>query len=192
MVTLIDLYGFGETPHPDHPLCLDDYAFGVEEIIKDCEDPILIGHSFGGRVALRIAARDRIVRGLVLIDSAGMPPRRSLNYYRKIFAYKIAKLFGKTPRNAGSADYAALTGPMRRTFVNIVNESNVPDARVITVPTILLWGEKDRDTPLYMCRKMHALIQSSEMIVISDAGHFSYLERPDYAYCVIRAFCGGI
>ena len=190
-VTLIDLYGFGDTPHPDHPLTLDDYAHGVEELLDalDIEDCIMIGHSFGGRVAMRLAARSIRVRALVLIDSAGIPPRRSLRYYVKVLSYKFVRKLGYTPRRAGSMDYAALSGPMQRTFVNVVNDDNRKDASLISLPTLLLWGDKDRDTPLYMCRKLHSLLRNSEVVVISGAGHFSYLERPEYAYRVVRAFC---
>ena len=190
-VTLVDLYGFGATPHPDDPLTLDDYAEGVLRLLgeRGIEDCILIGHSFGGRVAMRIAAHSSVARGLVLVDSAGIPPHRTLKYYIKVFAYKLARKFGRAPRQAGSADYRALSGPMRRTFVNVVNDDNLTDARRISRPTLLLWGEKDRDTPLYMCRKLHSLLRNSETVVIEGAGHFSYLECPEYAYRVVRAFC---
>lgn len=190
-VTLIDLYGFGDTPHPDHPLTLSDYAAGVEALLaeKGIEEAILIGHSFGGRVAMRLAASSSRVHALVLIDSAGVPPRHTIRYYSKVIAYKIARKLGRTPKNAGSADYRALSGAMRLTFVNVVNDDNLSDARRISLPTLLLWGEKDRDTPLYMCRKLHSLLRNSETVVIEEAGHFSYLECPEYAYRVVRAFC---
>ena len=188
------MYGFGETPHPDHPLTLDDYATGVRDLLdaSGIEETILVAHSFGGRVALRLAAKDPRVKGLVLIDSAGMPPRRSLGYYIRVFSYKLAKRFGIEKKGAGSADYAALSGAMRRTFVNIVNTSSVADAKSITVPTLLLWGEKDADTPLYMCRRLRRLIRGSEAVVLRGAGHFSYLERAGEAYRIVRAFCRSI
>ena len=193
-VTLIDLYGFGDTPHPDQPLTLDDYAEGVKNVLVECgvEEAVFIAHSFGGRVAMRLAATEEAVRGLVLIDSAGMPPRRSLRYYYKVFKYKVLKKFGRAPKRAGSADYAALSGAMKGTFVNIVNESNVRDAKTITVPVLLFWGEKDRDTPMYMCRRLGRLLVNSECVTIPQAGHFSYLEHPEFAYRVIRAFCEAV
>ena len=190
-VTLIDLYGFGKTPHPDHPLTLDDYAEGVLRTLKEdgIEDCILIGHSFGGRVAMRLAAHSSVVRGLVLVDSAGIPPRRNLRYYVKVLFYKLGRKFGRTPKGVGSADYRALSGAMRRTFVNVVNDDNRKDAANISLPTLLFWGEKDQDTPLYMCRKLHSLMRNSEAVIVKGAGHFAYLEQPEYAYRVIRAFC---
>jgi len=193
-VTLIDLYGFGDTPHPDHTLTLSDYADGVGSLLLDLgiEDAVLIGHSFGGRVALRLAAHSSRVRALILIDSAGIPPRRTIRYYAKVLLYKIARKFGYTAKNAGSADYRALSGAMRGTFVNVVNDDNIEDAAGIKLPTLLLWGELDRDTPIYMCHKLHSLLTNSEEVVIKGAGHFSYLERPEFAYRVVRAFCGEV
>ena len=182
------MYGFGDTPHPHRPLALDDYVDGVSDIIGET-DVVLIGHSFGGRVAMRLAARDTRVRGLVLIDSAGIPPRRSPRYYSRVLRYKLAKRLGLSVKNAGSADYAALQGPMRKTFVNIVNDSNVSDARKISVPTLLLWGSADKDTPMYMCRRLKRLIRGSEAVVFPGAGHYSYIDCFDAAYRVIRAFC---
>ncbi len=189
-VTLVDLYGFGDTPHPDHPLKIEDYAEGVREIIRAAgeDEVILVAHSFGGRVALRLAANDPSISGLVLIDAAGMRPRRGIRYYLRVWSYKLGKRLGVKRLPQGSADYLALRGAMRKTFVNVVNEHSEKDAEKVTVPTLLLWGSEDKDTPPYMCRRLHRLIPSSEVVMIKGASHFSYLERPDYTCRVVRAF----
>ena len=189
-VILIDLYGFGKTPHPPHPLTIGDYADGVRDLLSeiDVDEVVLVGHSFGGRIAMRLAAKDPRVTGLVLIDSAGILPRRGLKYHCKVTAYKIAKKLRLRRLPQGSEDYRRLSGVMKATFVNVVNESSEKDALAIAVPTILLWGSKDKDTPLYMCRKLNSLIAESEMIVLDGCGHFSYLDRPDFVYRVIRVF----
>ena len=189
-VILIDLYGFGKTSHPPHPLTIGDYADGVRRLLSEIgvEDAVLVGHSFGGRIAMRLAVRDPRVVGLVLIDSAGILPHRGLKYYCKVASYKIAKRLRLKKLPQGSEDYRRLSGVMKKTFVNVVNESSENDALAIAVPTILLWGRKDKDTPLYMCRKLNALISDSKMIVLDGCGHFSYLERPDFACRVIGAF----
>lgn len=193
-VTLIDLYGFGKTPHPDRPLCIEDYALGVEEVIEKSggDNVILIGHSFGGRVAMRLGARNDRVKGLVLIDSAGVIPRRGPIYYYRIARYKLAKRLGKVVLPRGSADYDALSGAMRKTFVNVVNESSLPDAKAITAPTLLIWGREDKDTPLYMCKRLHRVIAESRAIVFDCAGHFSYLDRPERTFRIIKAFAEAI
>ncbi|MBO7390030.1 MAG: alpha/beta hydrolase [Clostridia bacterium] len=188
-VILPDMYGFGRTPHPSHPLTLDDYAEGIRELLRKCgaDDVVLVGHSFGGRVAMRIAAKDPDVAGLVLIDSAGVPPRRGLCYYLKVAAYKLGKKLHLKHLPKGSADYAALSGVMKKTFINVVNESNLEDAGRITLPTLLLWGREDKDTPLYMCRKLKKAILGSEVILL-DGGHFAYLSNAGLVTSLLRAF----
>lgn len=193
-VILIDLYGFGKTPHPDHPLTIEDYARGVRGVLDRAEvtDCVPVGHSFGGRIAMRLAANDPIVSGVVLLDSAGVIPRRGLRYYGKVALYKIGKKLKLASLPKGSADYAALSGVMKKTFVNVVNESSEPDAMKIRVPTLLIWGSEDEDTPLYMCRRLKKRISDSECIVIEGAGHFAYLEHPEYVRRVLTAFREGI
>lgn len=188
-VIIPDMYGFGGTPHPSYPLTLDDYAEGVRDLICKCgaEDVVLVGHSFGGRVAMRIAAKDPIVAGIVLIDSAGVPPRRGLSYYLKVVAYKIGKKLHLKHLPKGSVDYAALSSVMKKTFVNVVNESNLTDARRITIPTLLIWGREDKDTPLYMCKKLKKSIRDSEVILL-EGGHFAYLSNAGLVTSLIRAF----
>ena len=141
---------------------------------------------------MRLAAKDPRVVGLILIDSAGVIPRRGLLYYARVFCYKIAKKLGMKKLPKGSEDYAALTGSMKGTFINVVNESSLPDAKRITVPTLLIWGSEDKDTPLYMCRKLQKSIEGSETILLKGAGHFSYLERQEQVYRVIKAFAEGV
>ena len=189
-VVLIDLYGFGKTPHPDHPLTIGNYAEGVASLVESLgiEEAILVGHSFGGRIAMRIAAARTFVSGMVLIDSAGAKPRRGVRYHIKVAAYKLGRKLHIAALPKGSADYRALSGPMKRTFVNVVNENSEKDASRIAVPTLLIWGTADRDTPLFMCRRLHKRIKDSEVLYLEGAGHFSYLEHPFFVMRVIRAF----
>ena len=186
----MDLYGFGKTPHPSHPLTLSDYADGVRDLMTDLsvEDAVLIGHSFGGRVAMKVAAADPRVAGLILLDSAGVKPRRGVKYYIKVAAYKIGKKLRIKRLPQGSGDYRRLSHVMKGTFINVVNESSEKDASAIAVPTLLLWGKNDKDTPMYMCRRLNKLIGGSECIVLEGCGHFAYLEKANLTFQVIRAF----
>ncbi len=192
-VILIDLYGFGSSPHPDYPLTIEDYAEGVRQLIRErgVESAVIVGHSFGGRVAMRLA-KDEFVSGLVLLDSAGIIPRRGPRYYFKVFSYKIGKKLHWKWLPKGSVDYEKLSGAMKKTFVNVVNESSEKDAKAITVPTLLIWGSEDRATPLYMCKKLNKLIQGSKKIVLEKAGHFAYLEHSGYVFLVLKAFREGV
>lgn len=144
--------------------------------IKKCN---LIGHSFGGRVAILIAAlRPELVDKLVLIASAGMRPKRRLSYYFKIWKFKCFKLFGILPENAGSADYQALPAKTRSTFVSIVNTYLEEYCPLISAKTLIIFGEKDEVTPIYMGRRLNRLIKGSRLAILNHSGHFCFEERP--------------
>lgn len=154
--TLVDFYGFGKTPHPDYPLTVKDYAEGVLALMDklNIEKATLVGHSFGGRVAIYIAAKyPEKVEKLVLVDSAGIKPRRGIKYRLKILMHKILKKFGKGLK--GSKDYRALSPVMKKTFRNVVNYDETYLLSDITADTAIFWGDKDKDTPLYMARKLN-------------------------------------
>ncbi len=186
----MDFYGFGKTPHPQHPLTLKDYAEGVNEIIKQykMEDVILIGHSFGGRVAILIASDSSRIGGIVLVDSAGIKPRRKLKYYYKVIKYKLCKKLGIRNIKAGSDDYNKLSGVMKETFVNVVNQDLTKRLPDITVPALIIWGEKDRETPFYMAKKLNKHIKGSRLNILEGAGHYSYLDNYNQFMGLIRDF----
>ena len=177
-VTLVDFYGFGKTPHPDFPLFVEDYAISVVNLIRKYKMTrvTVVGHSFGGRVAIRLASKyGYLIDSIVLVDSAGLKPRRNMVYYCKVFRHKLLNKL-KIAHKAGSADYQALKGVEKQTFKNVVNEDLTPELNKITLPTLIVWGDKDRDTPIYMARRMRRKIRNSGLIIFEGAGHFAYLE----------------
>jgi pimeloyl-ACP methyl ester carboxylesterase len=193
-VTAVDFYGFGKTPAPPHPVNLDYYVQGVLELIKhyNIDDIIVIGHSFGGRVALKLADLCGRVSGIILADSAGLKPRRGVNYYFKVFCYKCGKFLKLNQQNAGSNDYRRLSGVMKKTFINIVNEDLTKTAKRIVVPTLLIWGGEDRETPLYMLKKLNKYIAKSKAVIFEGAGHFAYLEQSGRFIDLVREFAIGV
>lgn len=173
----IDFPPFGNSEEPSVPFDMFDYATMVKEIIakERFENCILVGHSFGGRVAI-ILASEGIASKLILTSSAGMKPKRGLKYYLKLYKYKLCKKLGFVS-NSGSSDYKKLSPVMKKTFVNIVNTHLEQYASKINVPTILFWGEKDDQTPLYMAKRLKKLISDSEIISFKKSGHFAYIEN---------------
>lgn len=189
-VTLIDFYGFGKTPMPDYPLYVSDYAQSIIELIDHYKmnDVILIGHSFGGRVAIYIASKyGYLLNKLILVDSAGLKPRRCLIYYYKILKHKIFRRFG-IKHKSGSKDYQKLNNIEKQTFKNIVNDDLTYLAKKITLPTLIFWGSKDKETAIYMARKLKKFINGSCLIIFNGAGHFSYVEQPDIFYKLVVTF----
>lgn len=192
--TLLDFYGFGDTPHPQHPLSLKDYANGVMEIIKyyRMEDVILVGHSFGGRVAILIASYSSHISGIVLCNSAGIKPRRGIKYHYKVLKYKLCRRLGIRNIRAGSTDYNKLTGAMKETFIRVVNYDLTPLLYRITVKTLIIWGDKDGETPLYMARKLNKHIPNSELRILEGAGHYSYLDNFNQFIGLLKAYIDSI
>ena len=187
-VTRVDLFGFGKTPPPAIPVDLDYYVAGVRRLMEfyKMENVVVVGHSFGGRVAIKLAESSRVA-ALILTDAAGLKPRRRPSYYFKVLSYKIKKALGFSS-NSGSSDYRALTGAMKGTFVKVVNEYLDGSAAKITCPTLLRWGENDAETPLYMYKRCLRLIASSRGVIMENAGHFPFLDDPKRYYTLVKQF----
>ncbi len=179
-VTLVDFAGFGQSPLPEVPYTVKSYTQDVVSLLDELniKSATFVAHSFGGRVALELATffKER-VNALVLIDSAGLKPRRSLAYYFKVFAHKLLKKLGLKGLK-GSSDYRALSPIMKRTFVNVVNYDQTYLLPQIECPTAIFWGEGDTETPVYMARKLKKKIKGSQLFMLKG-GHFSYAD--DYA-----------
>ena len=202
-VYTIDFPGFGGSEIPAEVWGVDDYTRMLEEFVSELhiERPILIGHSFGGRVSILYGSRNE-VRKIVLVDAAGAKPRRPLKYYCKVYSYKLYKKFlyltiGKERaeeklearrRTAGSADYNALSGMMRRIFVKVVNEYLEAVMPRIKCPVQLIWGAKDKDTKLREAKVMLKRIPNARLDVIEDAGHYSFLDNPFRFRALLSAF----
>jgi pimeloyl-ACP methyl ester carboxylesterase len=188
-VLAVDLPGFGATPPPDGPWGTPEYATALLDVLDEMEGPVtVLGHSFGGRVAVRLAAAapDRIDRlvltGVPLLDRQG---RRS----RPATAYRIGRrlhrlgLVGDDRMEAlrnryGSPDYRAATGVVRQVFVKIVAERYDEDLRSIVCPD-LVWGADDREVPLEVAERAVPLLRSPSLRVLPGVGHLTPTEAPE-------------
>ncbi len=187
-VVAVDLPGFGASGTPQEGWSIYDYAKSMRELLRwlDIERPVVIGHSFGGRIALILAAWG-LTDGIVLIDSAGCKPRFSLVKWFKIKRYKRRKKQGKSVEGYGSSDYRSLSPAMQKTFVRVVNEHLDPLLPRILCPTLILWGKKDSETPPYMARRLKRKIKDSG-IVFLEGGHYSFLDDPATCMAAIGSF----
>ncbi len=202
-VYALDLPGFGQSPAPADIWGTEEYAKCVAEFMKQkgIEKPILLGHSFGGRLCLHLGSWD-IPRKIILVDAAGLKPKRSWQYYIKVYSYKMAKRLFMLPvlknyrqvvldrftKNTGSSDYQAAQGVMRPIFVKVVNEDLIDLLPKIKAPTLLIWGDQDQETPLSFARTMEKKIPDAGLVVFPGAGHFSYLDRPNDFAVIINDF----
>ena len=176
----IDLPPFGKSEMPKS-WTIFTYANMVTSLcehlnIKSCN---VIGHSFGGRIGLVMASlTPKLVNKLILLDSAGMKPKRSLKYHFSVLKYKIFKLLNILQENAGSSDYRALDPECRSTFVSVVNTFLEEYCYQIKAPTLIIFGKQDEVTPLYMAKRLNRLIKNSTLKIVDHAGHFCFEDRP--------------
>lgn len=188
-----DLPGFGESAPPESVWNVYDYADHVLQFTNalSLNRVHLFGHSFGGRLSLVLGAQypERII-SIALANSAGVPPRRDSIVQARTSLYKGVrdglKAIGFSSLSErlrawyvdryASADYKS-AGVLRESFVKIVNENLLAHAARIKAPTLLIWGAKDEDTPLWQGQKLQATIPNAGIVVYDDAGHYSYLDR---------------
>ena len=191
---MVDFFGHGGTPREDRELHLIDYVKSVEKLLDhlSIRHATVVGHSFGGRVAIRLSLlRPDLVGKLVLIDSAGVRPRYSLRRTLRVLAYKLKKALRLDVSRYGSTDYLALEGVDKKTFVNIVNERLDKYLGLIDKPTLIIWGEKDVDTPMYMANILRRRIKNSGLVVLEGEGHFGYIYQADRVRRIIKSFVRG-
>lgn len=204
-VYLVDIVGFGKSDLPEKPLNTDDFGDFLKEFIEKLkiDDPILIGHSNGGRMIINSVGRGIVdPRKIVLIDSAGLVPKRKLKYYAKVSVYKVGKfILNILPDkgiikeikeniidNIGSDDYKASAPVLKETMKIIVNEDLTDLLSNIKVPTLLIWGTNDTATPISDAKKMEELIPDSGLVEYPGSGHFSYLENIQNCNAVLNEF----
>lgn len=193
-VYAIDFPGCGKSQIPSEVLGAFDYARIIKKFIDimEMEEVILIGHSHGGRVSLVLANKyPELVKKMILIDSAGLIPRRKLKYYVKVYTFKTLKKFYSLAffwmnkekamerfyKRFGSDDYKDANGIMRKILVKLVNEDLRPLLNGIKASTLLIWGRDDDATPVYMGEIMEKEIKDSGLVVLENAGHYSYLDQ---------------
>lgn len=210
-VVAFDFPGFGKSDEPKQPWTVSDYVDFTVKFIRTfgCERVILLGHSFGGRVIIKMLGERQLpfkVDKIILVDSAGIMPKRSLAYKIKVKTYKagrrllelppVKKLFPgaleRLRKKIGSADYASASDVMRQTLVRVVNEDLRHLLKNIRVQTLLVWGDKDTATPLSDAHIMEKEIASAGtdvgLVVLEDAGHYSFLDKQYVFNRVIRSF----
>lgn len=189
----VDLPGHGASSEPTEVWGVDDFTKLMEKFIDrlGLQKPALIGHSFGGRISILMSSR-REVGKVVLVDAAGIKPRRKPKYYIKVYSFKLMKkllplLLGKKKGaeaiekwrgKAGSADYRQSSPMMRAVMSKCVNEDLKHVMPSIKASTLLVWGENDTATPLSDAKTMERLIPDAGLVSFPGCGHYSFLDNP--------------
>ncbi len=192
---LLDMPGFGGSADPPQPWTVFDYAQFVIKFIDalDLKQVYYFGHSFGGRLGLILGAEHpQRFHAMTLADAAGLRKPAPLAQQFRLTLYKSVrdglktiglrslsdKLRGWYNQRYGSADFNAVSGVMRQSFVNVVNQDLRDYAARVGVSVLLIWGEADEDTPLWQAHQLKALMPDAGLVIYPGAGHYSYLENP--------------
>jgi pimeloyl-ACP methyl ester carboxylesterase len=192
----LDLPGFGHSPEPAPGIGAREYAEIVRTVLTEvAAGPcVLVGHSFGGRVAVCLAAQaPELVRGLVL---TGVPLIRREPARKPVLRYRVGRtlhhrgLLSDARMDAlrqkyGSADYRAASPVMRTVLVTVVAESYEDELRALQCPTTLAWGARDTVVPLSVAEAALEIASSAALDVIADADHDLPVTHPD----VIASAC---
>ena len=187
----VDLPGFGATPPPPEPWGAADYAAAVAPVLDEMAAPaVVVGHSFGGRVAVHLATlRPDQIGGLVLtgvplVRRPGAPRRRPAPAFlvgRALHRWGVlpeARMEALRQRY-GSADYRAATGVMRAVHVRVVNETYEAQLARVACPVELVWGDDDADVPPAVAEAAAALLPAATLQVVPGAGHHTPLTAPE-------------
>lgn len=186
----IDLPGFGESEIKES-FNIEKYADIINKFCLSLAiiNPILVGHSFGGRIAIKYASLYKIEK-LVLMCSPGIKQRFNLITWFKIKLYKLCiKL--KIKNKMGSVDYKNADKVLREVLVKAINTDLTEDAKKINCKTLLLYSKKDRSVPLYVGKKLHKLINNSTFFEIRRSGHFPYIDRFRFILIILKSFFNG-
>ena len=199
----LDLPGFGNSEIPKESWNLDDYIQFLKNFIQKLNLPVdtIVGHSFGGRIAIKGEATKNLQpHKIILIGSAGITRNRTfrnsilkvftkiggwityvppLFFWREKLRKKIYRLFGSDYLDAGA---------LKETFLKIISEEIGMSAKKIIIPTLLIWGENDTETPLSDGKQLFQLIHNSKLKVIKGAGHFVHREKPREVAKLIQEF----
>lgn len=193
-ITILDFPGFGESEEPKTALTVYDYCEILEELLKKLKvkKPVIMGHSFGGRIAIIYASRNEVEK-VILFGSPCIRKEvkpslklRMLKSLKKIPG--INKLEGFAKNHMGSRDYKNASEIMKKILVNVVNEDLSECAKKINVPTLLIWGDRDIEAPVEDAKELEKIIPDAGLIVLPNSTHYAYLENLPQVINILNNF----
>ncbi len=184
----LDLPGFGLSQVPNTIYSVDDYKTIVYEFVKKLglKKINLIGHSFGGRITIKMASENpEFLEKVVLVDTAGIVTASKIKKMSALIAKVIGPIFKPNFMQPLRKKFYLLIGSeylenkkLSKIFSKVVSENLTRLLIRIKKPALIIWGKNDRITPLYYGQLMNKLIPKSKLIVFEKAGHFSFIDQP--------------
>lgn len=195
-IVIIDLPGHGKSEEPKRVYTLYDFVDCVKSLLDslNIKNPILIGHSFGGKISLIYASMYE-VKKLILFGSPFKCEIKKLSLKTKMLktAKKIPglnKLEGFAKKHIGSTDYKNASPLMRQILVEHVNLDITDDVKNIKCPTLIIWGTLDAEVPVERAYELENLISDSGVVIYENCTHYAYLERLGQTINVLKSFLG--
>lgn len=174
----LDFPGFGGSPKPANDWGIYEYANFVNDFIQEfkIKDPIVMGHSFGGRVAILLDAKK-----IILVDAAGLRIETSMAAVSGLIFDKMGFIKKYVPTSLknlfGSADYKS-AGSMKKIFVKTVSQDLSDEMKKVTCPTLITWGEKDLVLPIVQAKIIKSLVKNSILRIVWGGDHWPHLSKP--------------
>lgn len=206
-VIRLDFPGFGKSDEPKEAWNVDAFTDFTLDFFKtiNIQKATLIGHSYGGRVIIKMATRENLdfdITNIVLIDSAGVVPEKTAAQKAKIKRYKILKKMVDNPvvhgmfpelvdnwkKRQGSEDYRNATPVMRQCLVMAVNEDLKELFPLVKQEVLLIWGDNDTATPISDAHIMERMMPNAGLAVIPGTGHYSFLDNPILFRNIMRSY----
>lgn len=196
--TILDFPGFGKSDEPSTAWDVEKYTVLLEKLLKELKikNPIIVGHSFGGRVAINYSSRNKVSK-VVLFGSPCIRYDSDVNHKKEEFYHRIKRLPGMNKiaefakKFIGSEDYRKASPIMRETLVNVINSDLSKEASMIDAPVLLIWGTNDEQEPVERARDMEKLLKDGALIELEGLSHYAYLEALPRVVNILNNFFGG-
>ena len=193
-IIMLDLPGFGLSEEPKNKVTLDDYVMTIKSLLDDLGivKPILIGHSFGGKIALLYASKHPTSKLIVFgspFDASDQSLSLKVKILKKIATIKFLNDLAELMKNyIGSSDYRSATPTMRKVLTSTINTDLTNQVSKINCPTLIVWGSDDLAVPLRKAYELEKLIKDAAVIVYQGASHYAYLENINQTINIIKSF----
>lgn len=192
-ITILDFPGFGESSEPESVLTIYDYVEILEELLESLNiyKPVMMGHSFGGRVAILYASRNSVEKLVLFGSPCVRHERKSIKENILKFAKKMpgmSKIADYAKKHIGSTDYRNASPVMRDTLVKVINEDLSSYAKKIQCPTLLIWGTNDTEAPIEEARELEALLVDGGLVELPGFSHYAYLEALPQVINILHNF----
>ena len=194
---VIDLPGHGQSSVPTYPWTIYEYEEAINNLLEsiNVSNPVLIGHSFGGKISIIYASKHNVDK-LVLLASPFKASKKKNSLKVKVFKTLMKvpllnKLGEEMKKHIGSEDYKNASPVMREILVKHINTDVSNDASKIKAPTLLIWGTNDEAVPFEDAFELEKLIEDSAVIPFEGATHYAYIEHLNEVVRIIKNFIGG-